>query len=262
MAQSGISVPDQTAGPGKSVTERAFAVLMSFDMMHRSMTLSQISRRSGLPLATTFRLLNHLEGISAVQRDTGGRYAIGPKIWELGILAPTHDVIGMGTRPLLVRLAAKTNMMVRVFVFNGQKALCVEEVLANGASSPRTGPGTVLTLIDSAVGHILMVQMSQADRVALPLTRTQYSRLEERLAVIGERGWARRTDDDGDVEYAVPIYSDGRPPMALSLSTPPSETSVLLRHEPPIDRLIPELRGVARSIAAVLSSTREESDHE
>ncbi|WP_147431437.1 helix-turn-helix domain-containing protein [Williamsia muralis] len=33
------------------MTQRAFAFLMSFDVTHRRMTLSQISRRTGLPVA-------------------------------------------------------------------------------------------------------------------------------------------------------------------------------------------------------------------
>ncbi|WP_174548692.1 helix-turn-helix domain-containing protein [Williamsia muralis] len=44
--------PDRSANvSGKSVTQRAFAFLMSFDVTHRRMTLSQISRRTGLPVA-------------------------------------------------------------------------------------------------------------------------------------------------------------------------------------------------------------------
>ncbi|MGJ9404534.1 IclR family transcriptional regulator [Arthrobacter sp. KK5.5] len=241
------------ASPGKSVTERAFAVLMSFDMAHRQMTLSQISRRSGLPVATTFRLLNHLEAISAVQRDPSGRYAIGPKIWELGILAPTHDVIGMGTRPLLLRLATKSGMMVRVFVCNGERALCVEEVLANGASAPGTGPGTTLSLGDSAAGHVLMGGMAPAARSALPLTRAQFTRVEESVAAAGERGWAQLSDAAGHVEYAVPIRAEGRPPMALSLSTPPRSAGTAAPGAS-LGTMLPELMGAARSLAAILAS--------
>jgi DNA-binding IclR family transcriptional regulator len=240
------------ASPGKSVTERAFAVLMSFDLAHRRMTLSQISRRSGLPVATTFRLLNHLEAIAAVQRDPAGRYAIGPKIWELGILAPTHDVIGMGTRPLLLRLATKSGMLVRVFVCNGEQALCLEEVLANGASAPGSGPGMTLPLVDSAAGHVLMGGMTPAARTALPLTRTTFARMEESIAAAMERGWAQRSDAAGHVEYAVPIRAEGRPPMALSLSTPPA-ASAAARPGASIEAMIPEMRGVARSLAAILA---------
>lgn len=240
------------ASPGKSVTERAFAVLMSFDMRHRQMTLSQISRRSGLPVATTFRLLNHLEAIAAVERDPAGRYAIGPKIWELGILSPTHDVIGMGTRPLLLRLAIKSGMMVRVFVCNGEQALCVEEVLANGASAPGSGPGLTLPLVDSAAGHVLMGDMTPAARSALPLTRTAFARMEENTAAAAERGWAQQSDAAGHIEYAVPIRAEGRPPMALSLSTPPV-ASAAGRDGVSIETMLPEMRGAARSLAAILA---------
>lgn len=239
--------------PGKSVTERAFAVLMSFDMTHRQMTLSQISRRSGLPVATTFRLLNHLEAITAVQRDVGGRYAIGPRIWELGILAPTHDVIGMGTRPLLLSLAAKSKMMVRVFVFNGERALCVEEVLANGASARGSGPGTTLPLTECAAGHVLMGEMTPAARAALPLTRSQFSLVEEHVAAAKERGWARYANAEGNAEYAVRIEAEGRPPMALSLSTPPAAAEPASPGAP-LQSLISELRGVARNLASILAS--------
>lgn len=240
------------ASPGKSVTERAFAVLMSFDMRHRQMTLSQISRRSGLPVATTFRLLNHLEAIAAVERDPAGRYAIGPKIWELGILARTHDVIGMGTRPILLRLATKSGMMVRVFVCNGEQALCVEEVLANGASAPGSGPGMTLPLVDSAAGHVLMGGMTPAARSALPLTHTTSARMEESITVATERGWAQRSDTAGHVEYAVPIRAEGRPPMALSLSTPPAAAAAR-RAGVSIETVLPEMRGAARSLAAILA---------
>jgi DNA-binding IclR family transcriptional regulator len=251
-------VSTDAASPGKSVTERAFAVLMSFDMAHRQMTLSQISRRSGLPVATTFRLLNHLEAIAAVQRDPAGRYAIGPKIWELGILAPTHDVIGMGTRPLLLRLATKSGMMVRVFVCNGEQALCVEEVLANGASAPGSGPGMTLPLVDSAVGHVLMGGMTPAARNALPLTRATFARMEKSITAATERGWAQRSDAAGHVEYAVPITAAGRPPMALSLSTP-STASAAGRSGAPIETMIPEMRGAARSLAAILAPPSDPS---
>ncbi|WP_157835705.1 IclR family transcriptional regulator [Arthrobacter sp. TB 26] len=244
--------------PGKSVTERAFAVLMSFDMAHRQMTLSQISRRSGLPVATTFRLLNHLEAISAVQRDPAGRYAIGPKIWQLGILAPTHDVIGMGTRPLLLRLATKSGMMVRVFVCNGEQALCLEEVLANGASAPGSGPGMTLPLVDSAAGHILMGGMTPAARSSMPLTRAQFVRVEESITAAMEQGWARRSDVAGHVEYAVPIRAEGRPPMALSLSTPPTD-SAATRPTASIESMIPEMRGAAHSLAVILASVPDPS---
>ena len=40
------------SSPGESVTSRALTLLDAFGQGHRALTLPQISRRSGLPLAT------------------------------------------------------------------------------------------------------------------------------------------------------------------------------------------------------------------
>lgn len=241
--------------PGKSVTERAFAVLMSFDITHRRMTLSQISRRTGLPVATTFRLLDRLEAIDAVERSSDGRYSIGPKIWELGILAPTHDIIGMGTRPLLVRLAAHAGAMIRVFVHSGQNALCVEEVLAHGGSSAGGGPGLTLPLQDSAAGHVVLSSLSPAGRTDTQIQRTQLDRLLPTLTTIDQQGWARRIGTDDTVEYAVPLDADGRPAMALSAYVPQPGGA---KPAAAPDAIVRELWSVARTLAEILDSSTSE----
>lgn len=254
----------ENGNPGKSVIHRAFTVLLSFDVAHRYMTLSQLSRRSGLPVATTFRLLNHLEAIGAVERDTAGRYNIGPRIWELGILAPTHDVIGKGTRPLLARLAARTGMLVRVFTFNGHSALCLEEVLANGASSPGGGPGLALPLADSAAGWVLLGRMKPAARKSLPLTQTQFDQVQKGIAAYGRQGWVRLVCSDGQAEYAVAVDAEGRPPMALSVSPPPARAAGANADTSPaaVKSLIPELHSVAHALATILARPVDPPGHE
>ncbi|WP_067449676.1 IclR family transcriptional regulator [Actinomadura macra] len=254
----------ENGNPGKSVIHRAFAVLMSFDVAHRYLTLSQLSRRSGLPVATTFRLLNHLEVIDVVERDTAGRYSIGPRVWELGILAPTHDVTGKGTRPLLVRLAARTGMMVRVFAYKSHSALCLEEVLANGASSSGGGPGLALPLADSAAGRVLLVRMAPAARKSLPLTRVQFDQVEEGIAAYGRQGWVRFVRSDGQAEYAVAIDAEGRPPMALSVSQPPTRAAGAKADPLPaaaVKSLVSELQSVAHALATALARPVDPPGH-
>ncbi|MDV8022719.1 IclR family transcriptional regulator [Rhodococcus sp. IEGM 1330] len=250
-------LPPESA-PGKSVTERAFAVLMSFDINHRRMTLSQISRRTGLPVATTFRLLDRLEAITAVERSSDGLYSIGPKIWELGILAPTHDVIGMGTRPLLRSLAAHSGGVVRVFVHNNQNALCVEEVLAHGGSTAAGGPGLTLPLHACAAGQAILTSIAPSVRNALPITRMQLTDLEAALGIAHRRGWVRMVRSDGTVEYAVPLHAADRPPMSLSVDIHPSAGST--RPQVGTEALVRELQSVARTLAGILD-TASDSRH-
>lgn len=210
------AAPD--AGPARSVAERTFAVLLAFDAQHRSMTLSQIARRSGLPVATTHRLLHRLEGMAAVERDAQGAYAIGPLIWRLGILAPTHDVIGSGARTLLAKLGAQASMDVRVYSYFDGAAMCVEEVLLGGGVSPG-GPGAMMPLTSSASGVAIASNLPAEDLQRLPLTRARFEDLVAEVASVRTEGIARMTTAAGG-EVAVPLGVVGRPPMALSLAPP------------------------------------------
>ena len=76
------------AEPGRSVTSRALAVLDAFAGDAPRLTLSEIAARSGTPLSTASRLLGELTAWGALTRRSDGRYEIGRKLWDLGLLAP------------------------------------------------------------------------------------------------------------------------------------------------------------------------------
>ena len=77
-----------------SVSSRLLAVLRTFSHRTPLQTLSEISRRSGLPLTTTHRLVRELLQGGALERDDDGRYRIGLWLWEIAALAPR----GLGLR--------------------------------------------------------------------------------------------------------------------------------------------------------------------
>lgn len=88
---------------GRSVTARALSVLTAFDVEHTRLTLTGIARRADIPLATAHRLVGELEAWGALQRDDGGQYSIGLRLWELGMLTPVNRglfVYGDSPRPL------------------------------------------------------------------------------------------------------------------------------------------------------------------
>ncbi len=144
----------------------------------------------------------------------------------------------------------------RVFVYSGQSALCVQEVARQGPNAPADGPGLTLSIVDSAAGHVLLAGLSPADRSAIPLTRTHIDRLEENLALIRTQGRARTAQANEGVEYAVAVPAEGRPPMALSVSTPTKavvHTDTDSGPAAPAPSLIRELRHVAHGLATILS---------
>jgi hypothetical protein len=73
---------------GRSVTSRVLSVLDAFSGDRRRLSLSEISRRTGMPMATAHRLVGELVAWGALERD-GGRYQIGAHLSEVAALAPT-----------------------------------------------------------------------------------------------------------------------------------------------------------------------------
>ena len=77
--------------PGRSVTSRVLAVLAAFDDSHPRLRLSEVARRSGLPVSTVSRLLAELVAGEALARRPDGRYEVGRRLWQLGLLAPVNQ---------------------------------------------------------------------------------------------------------------------------------------------------------------------------
>ncbi len=75
-----------------SVAQRVLAIFEAFQEDSNALTLSQISERTGLPLATSCRLLSNLTDWGALDRGADRRYTIGYRIVDLAALAPASTV--------------------------------------------------------------------------------------------------------------------------------------------------------------------------
>ena len=58
--------------PERSVVDRTLSILGVFDRDNRTLTLSDISRRSGLPVTTVHRIVNKLHAWGALERGEEG----------------------------------------------------------------------------------------------------------------------------------------------------------------------------------------------
>ncbi|NNV09701.1 winged helix-turn-helix transcriptional regulator, partial [Geobacillus sp. MMMUD3] len=73
---------------GESMLSRHLRILDVFGVDSAFLTLSQISRRSGLPVSTTHRLLDELERERLVERLPDRSYRLGLRLWELAARTP------------------------------------------------------------------------------------------------------------------------------------------------------------------------------
>lgn len=242
----------------RSVTGRALALLAAFDADHPRLSLSELARRSGTPLTTTFRLVAELEQWRALDRQPDGRYAIGLRLWELGRLAPVNTVLREAALPFLSDLYELTRENVHLAVRDGNAAVIVEKLTGHHAVSIVSRVGGRLPLHATGVGKALLASAPPEVRAGYlrgPLARcTPYTlaspeRLAHELAVVRDRGWARTAEEMtlGSCSVAVPIAGPaGDAAAALGL--------VVHSVRRDLDKWVPALRRAAAGIAQRLAS--------
>lgn len=67
---------------------RMLQVLAAYDADQPRLALTPLVSRADLPLSTTHRLVAELVAWGALARRPDGRYEVGRRLWNLGLLAP------------------------------------------------------------------------------------------------------------------------------------------------------------------------------
>src|SRR3954447_10942747 len=153
------AAPVGRVGPCKdhsSAAGRMLAVLEAFGPQHSSLTLSEISRRSGLSLTTTHRLVGELRAWGALERAPDGRYGIGLRLLELGALAPHGLQLRELAVPYLDDLHQVTRANVVLGVRDGADVVYVEALRARGAVRLMSRIGGRWPLHATGTGQVLL----------------------------------------------------------------------------------------------------------
>ena len=227
-------MPEPSAGRPVQSLQRAFDLLDDLADAGGRATLSQLTAASGLPAATIHRLLATLVELGHVRRESGRRYALGPRLVRLGDAA--GRVLGDGVRPVLADLVARTGESANLAGLDGASAVYLAQVPSPhpmrmftevGAHVPLhcTGVGkALLSTVESALVRQLMERTGMPPRT--PSTIVDVVTLDRELAVGLERGWHV---DEGEQEVgvrciAVPV-PDAPTPCAVSVSGPAARLS-------------------------------------
>jgi len=253
----------RSAEAGRSVTSRALTILDAFDASAPRLSLSEIAERSGTPLTTTHRLLAELTGWGALQRRADGRYEIGRKLWDLGLLAPVQMELRQVAAPFLQDVHTAIRDTVHLAVREGLSALYVERISGRESVPVVSQVGSRLPLHATGVGKVLLAAAPQdvVEQALGSLTRITRNtvvdpgRMRRDLAEVSRRGYARTSEEmsPGAASLAVPVQVERRTgPLvvaALGIVVPP--------HRRDLPRLVPVLEVAARGIGRELARTHE-----
>ncbi|MDA2804016.1 IclR family transcriptional regulator [Nocardiopsis suaedae] len=262
---------------GRSVTGRALRLLAAFDVAHPALTLSELARRAELPLATAHRLAGELESWRALERGSDGRFRVGNRLWEMGLLAPVSSRLRQVALPYMQDLYEATRENIHLAVRDGFDTLYVEKLCGHRSVPIVSRVGGRLPLHATGVGKALLAGADPAVREGylgrtLPrptgFTLVERGRLDRELRAVARRGYALTREEMtlGSVSVAVPVAQVGSGPDTQGAARrdgtgdPPPEPAAALgivvrSHRADPARLVPPLKTAAQAIARRLEET-------
>lgn len=207
-------------------------MLNAFDADHRELTLTDLSRRAGLPMSSASRLAGQLLAWGALDRNDAGRYAVGLRLHEIASLSPRAQDLRTIALPYMGDLAEATGQHVLLAVPDGDAALLIERVSRRAAMPVlyriggrlplhATGVGLVILafgepeLLTRTLSHPLLLEPENQPVPEAQLRRMLAEVRREQVAVL------RRQVPTPTLVVAAPIFGPrGRLVAALSLVVP------------------------------------------
>jgi DNA-binding IclR family transcriptional regulator len=193
---------------GVAAVDRALTILDAFTPDDRGLTLSEISRRTGLYKSTALRLAESLEKFGYLRRDEEGYYKLGAKPLYLGTVYQRQFRTSDCVPKVLREIADELKESASFFVRDGDKRVCLHRVDAPRAVRDAISEGDRLPLDVGASGHVILAFTGQPGHRYDEIRQTLY------VASFGER-------DPETAAVACPILGiDSEFAGALTVSGP------------------------------------------
>lgn len=252
-----VSTTEGRAAGGVQSIERAFDILEHMADAGGEVTLTELVRRTGLPMPTIHRLMRTLVDRGYIRQQPSRRYALAPRLIRLGDSA--SRLLGIWVGPHLSDLVDALGETANMALLDGDQVLYVAQAPSRHSMRSFTEVGRRVLPHCTGVGKALLAQLSptEAQEIVVrngmpaktPHTLTDPAALLRELAQVRSRGYAL---DNGEQEVgvqciAVPVH-DAPALTAISISGPEARLT-----PPVIDQAVPLMQEVARRLTAELS---------
>lgn len=251
------SDPGIPAKPSVQVLERMFTLIDVLASREDTISLKEISEKTGLHPSTTHRILNDLTIGRFVDRPESGSYRLGMRLLELGNLVKARLSVRDAALTPMRNLHKLIQQPVNLSMRQGDEIVYIER-----AYSERSGMQVVRAIGGRAPLHLtstgkLFLALDDPQRIRAYATRTglaghtrnsitQLALLERELARARQYGIAR---DNEELELGVRcmaagVYDDqGKLVAGLSISAPADRLD---------ESWLPKLQATANEISAAL----------
>ncbi|WP_319707238.1 IclR family transcriptional regulator domain-containing protein [Nonomuraea angiospora] len=206
---------------------RGLAVLVALGSARGGLSLADAAKTTGLARATVRRSLQVLARLGYVTSDDS-RFAVLPKVMELGYAALSERTFGEVVQPHLADLVARVHESASVGVLSGDDVLYVARVPTVSIMTVNITVGTRFPAYATSMGRVLLADQPGERLAAIapePLTRhtiTSPERLRAAVRQAADDGYALVDQEleEGVRSIAVPVRGrDGRVVAAVNVAT-------------------------------------------
>lgn len=135
--------------------ERAMSILNAFWTQRPSMTLAELAEETGLHKSTILRLTRSMAIYGFIQRDTEGRFSVGPSVWRLGLIFRRDFTQREHVAPALKILVDATGETASFYVRSGDERVCLYRENSPNLLRYHVEEGMRLKLSTGASGRVL-----------------------------------------------------------------------------------------------------------
>lgn len=195
---------------------RGLAVLTAFSDQRRSLTMAQVSHKTGIPRASVRRCLHTLIQLGYAEAD-GNHFALKPKVLTLGYSYLSSTPLTVSAHPYLNQISRSLNESCSLAVLQDDEVLYVGRSATSRIMSVSLTTGSRLPAYCTSLGRVLLAHLPPAEldayfkRVQLVAmtdkTVVSEARLREILAQVRAQGYAM-TEEELEVglrSIAVPV---------------------------------------------------------
>jgi DNA-binding IclR family transcriptional regulator len=182
-------------------------------------SLAELVDRSGLSRPTAYRLAVALEAHRYVERDTDGRFAVGPRLGELAGARGT-DSLERTAGAVLQRLVDTTHESAQLYRRIGHIRRCVAAAERSSGLRDTVPVGADLPMTAGSAAQVLLA-WEPAEAVLAVAREARFSPAV--LATVRRRGWAASVGEReaGVASVSAPVFGPGGQVVAaVSVSGP------------------------------------------
>lgn len=208
---------------------KAIEIINIIAQKRGSASLKEITVASGYPASTVYGILATLRENDVVEQSASdGRYSLGKRLFEWGMLVNSVRNIAGVAHPVMEEISVQCGESVMLSALDGTEALIIDHVEAYAGLSVAARPGSRMPLTATSQGKIFLAYMPHSETRRIirktglaeytPHSITDEEALLQALTLIRSQGYAIEDGEfriglrsvsapvytmDGDVKYAL-----------------------------------------------------------